>query len=141
MGCAVDALQDVFSALTSTSGHLNATQSEDNLDDAESPQEEPEQGVFEEHSAHPGLLSDLAKMGPQLALWVVDVADGRLPVERGHTNVCEVSRLLRRGHGSPGSLAVHLLTSTMAGALSSHKSSRERLKDAGLLDGTSSCTF
>ncbi|XP_047470542.1 uncharacterized protein LOC125026279 [Penaeus chinensis] len=105
----------------------------------ESPQEE--QGFFEGQSAHPGLLSALARMGPQLALWVVDVADGRLPGERGHMNVCEVSRLLSRGHGSPGSLAVHLLTSTMAGALSSHTSSRERLKDAGLLDGTSSCTF
>ncbi|XP_047470411.1 uncharacterized protein LOC125026176 [Penaeus chinensis] len=29
-----DALQDVFSALTSTSRHLNATQSEDNLNEA-----------------------------------------------------------------------------------------------------------
>ncbi|XP_037783634.1 uncharacterized protein LOC119579855 [Penaeus monodon] len=105
----------------------------------ESPQEK--QGVFEEHSASPALLSDLARIGPQLALWVVDVADGRLPGERGHMNVCEVSRLLSRGHGSSGSLAAHLLTSTMAGALSSHTSSRKRLKDSGLLDGTSSCTY
>lgn len=136
-----DALSDVLSALTSTPGHLNATQSEDDFEDAEqeSPQEQ-ERPVFEEHSAHPGLLGDLAKMGPQLALWVVDVADGRLPGERGHLNACEVSRLLSKGHGWPGSLAAHLLTSTLAGALSSHTSSRERLKDSGLLDGTSSCS-
>nr|XP_027226511.1 uncharacterized protein LOC113818518 [Penaeus vannamei] len=136
-----DALSDVLSALTSTPGHLNATQSEDDFEGAEqeSPQEQ-ERPVFEEHSAHPGLLGDLAKMGPQLALWVVDVADGRLPGERGHLNACEVSRLLSKGHGWPGSLAAHLLTSTLAGALSSHTSSRERLKDSGLLDGTSSCS-
>ncbi|ROT70819.1 hypothetical protein C7M84_010885 [Penaeus vannamei] len=60
--------------------------------------------------------------------------------ERGHLNACEVSRLLSKGHGWPGSLAAHLLTSTLAGALSSHTSSRERLKDSGLLDGTSSCS-
>ncbi|XP_042870374.1 uncharacterized protein LOC122252139 [Penaeus japonicus] len=138
-----DALQDVLSALTSTPGTLNSTQSEDDFDNNEQQSHlgEQEQDILQEKNPHSGLLSDLAEVGPQLALWIVDVADGRLPGDRGHLNACEVSRILSRGHGWPGSFAAHLLTSTMAGALSSHTSSRKLLKESGLLDGTSSCTY
>ncbi|XP_050710987.1 uncharacterized protein LOC126995464 isoform X2 [Eriocheir sinensis] len=85
------------------------------------------------------LMQDLARTGPMLAMWLVDTGDGRVSGEEGRSRVCQTSRYFTDTHGWLGSIASHLLTSTLAAAISENQDSKELLDWAGLSAGTIGC--
>ncbi|KAK3868897.1 hypothetical protein Pcinc_025736 [Petrolisthes cinctipes] len=57
----------------------------------------------------PTILSSLAHVGPKLAMWVVDIGDGRVSGEAGRAGVCRATTTLTQQHGWLGSHAANLL--------------------------------
>ncbi|KAK4307232.1 hypothetical protein Pmani_020988 [Petrolisthes manimaculis] len=85
------------------------------------------------------MLSSLAHVGPKLAMWVVDIGDGRVSGEVGRAGVCRATTTLTQQHGWLGSLAANLLMKTLVSAVGKHQPSITRLALAGLSSGTPTC--
>ncbi|XP_071536855.1 uncharacterized protein [Panulirus ornatus] len=78
------------------------------------------------------LLTDLAHIGLQLAMWLVDTSDGRVSFEAGHSGICRATQTLAKSHGWIGSVAANLLRRTLADALAKHEPTRILLQSAGM---------
>ncbi|XP_066951874.1 uncharacterized protein [Macrobrachium rosenbergii] len=84
-------------------------------------------------------VNDIAMLGPQLALWVVDVADGRISGEEGRSGVCETIQKLEDSHGFAGSVFGNLLTQTVVKAMASYSSAENLLERAGIHKNPNPC--
>ncbi|XP_042218853.1 uncharacterized protein LOC121864030 [Homarus americanus] len=89
--------------------------------------------------SRPGLLNDLAQIAPRLAMWLVDVGDGRVLPDTGRAGVCRATNTLTTNHGWIGSIAVKLLMNTFVGALAKNEPTRSLLHEAGVATGTPVC--
>ncbi|XP_068207736.1 uncharacterized protein [Palaemon carinicauda] len=85
------------------------------------------------------LVNDIARLGPQLALWVVDVADGRITGEEGRSGVCQTIQKMDDSHGFAGSVFGNLLTQTVVKAMASYSSAEILLQRAGLHKNPNPC--
>ncbi|XP_064081981.1 uncharacterized protein LOC135198341 isoform X2 [Macrobrachium nipponense] len=84
-------------------------------------------------------VNDIAMFGPQLALWVVDVADGRITGEEGRSGVCQTIQKMEDNHGFAGSVFGNLLTQTVVKAMASYSSAENLLEQARLHKNPNPC--
>ncbi|XP_045599609.2 uncharacterized protein [Procambarus clarkii] len=85
------------------------------------------------------ILQDFAHIGPQMAMWLVDLGDGRVSSEEGRAGVCRAANALTKHHGWLGSIAAKLLMRTFVGALAKDEPTRSLLQEAGVAMGTPTC--
>lgn len=103
------------------------------------PDPEEEQTANDQSQNMSPFVNDIATLGPQLALWLVDVADGRISGAEGRAGVCQTINKLENNHGLSGSVFANLLTQTLSGALASHLPAKNLLQKAALHDTPNPC--